>query len=83
MAERHGPELERPALDIFYRTEREWRVIAIWSSWLGFGGIYVGWRASGALLLGISILCQLVSWRAMRGAQRLEQQRIDRLVRGG
>lgn len=75
-----GPELEQARLDACYRIEREWGVISIWSSWLGFGAIYVGWRPSGAVMLGLSILCQLISWRAMRAVQRLEQQRIARLT---
>ncbi len=77
-----GPELERAALDIFYRTEREWRVIGFWTSLLGAGGFYVGWRGSAALLMALSTLSQIISWRAMRGAHRLEKQRLVRMGAG-
>jgi hypothetical protein len=70
---------ERHALGIFYRTERQWRVLACWTSLLGAGGIWLGARAGGVVLMSVSILCQLVSWRAMRGAQRLEAKRLARL----
>jgi hypothetical protein len=72
-------EFEQVAIDHFYRVERQWRVLSFWTSLVGVVGFWVDYRASGALLMGLSTLCQLLSWRAMRGTQRLEKQRIERL----
>ena len=70
---------EQATLDIFYRTERRWRVLALWTCSVGSVGVWVGARAGGAVLIGLGILCQLISWRAMRGAHRLEKRRLERM----
>jgi hypothetical protein len=75
--------LERPALDIFYRTERSWRRTACGLSIAGAMILIFArerYGATAVVVLVLSILCQLISWRAMRGAQRLEDKRITRLM---
>jgi hypothetical protein len=74
-------EFEQAVLDSFYRTERWWASSACWLSSAGaIMGIVSGeYRAAAIALLVMSIGCQLVSWRAMRGAERLEKKRIERL----
>jgi hypothetical protein len=78
-----GPQLEQPALDVFYHNERTWGRAALWLSTVGctIGIVSNEYRAAACLLI-LSIGCQLISWRAMRAAQHLEQQRIARLTRG-
>lgn len=75
------PDPEQPFLDLCYRTEKEWRVIACWTSCLAVAGMWLDRRAAAVVLLLCSLLCQAVSWRAMRGAQRLEKKRLARIDR--
>jgi hypothetical protein len=74
-------EFEQAALVSFYRTERWWASSARWLSSAGaiMGIVSSEYRAAAIALLVMSIGCQLVSWRAMRGAERLEKKRIERL----
>lgn len=72
--------LEQPALDAFYRVEKEWRLMACWTSCLGTAAaIWLDTRSPAVVLLACSVLCQAVSWRAMRAAQRLEKRRRARI----
>jgi hypothetical protein len=74
-------EFEQAALDVFYRTERSWGRAAFCLSSTGaviliFASEY---RAPAIVPLLMSICCQVISWRAMRGAERLEKRRLARL----
>jgi hypothetical protein len=71
--------LEQPVLDMFYRVSKEWQILGACTSGLGAAGIWLDWRAGGGVLMACSVLCQVVSWRAMRGAQRLENKRLARI----
>jgi len=47
---------------------------------LGAGAVWFEYRATGVVLFAISVLCQLISWRAMRAAQRAHEARMQRAV---
>lgn len=71
---------DRPALDAIYRTERQYRQLGVCTSLLAAGGIWGGYRGAGAVLMALSVLCQLISWAAMRAAQRAHDARTQRAV---
>jgi hypothetical protein len=50
-------------------------VVALWVEPLAGMDLRMG----ACVLLAFSVLCQLVSWRAMRGAYRLEKKRLARI----
>ena len=78
-----GPELEQAALESLWRAERWWSSAGLWFSGAAAAAcVFEHWGAALCLFV-LCLLCQLVSWRAMRGAQRLEQKRIERLERVG
>jgi hypothetical protein len=64
------------ALDVIYRTERHWRQLAVGASLLGACALWADYRASGVVLMALCLLCQLISWAAMRSAQRIHAQAI-------
>ena len=55
-------------LDVIYRIERQWRKLGAGTCLLG--AVCIDYRATGGVLMFISVLCQLISWRAMSIAQR-------------
>ncbi len=68
------------SLDVIYRIERQWRKLAGATSLLGAVAIWIDYRATGGVLMFLSVLCQLISWRAMRAAQRAHEARMQRGV---
>jgi hypothetical protein len=79
------PDPEQPALDALYRAERSWMASASWCSCAAVVFIigFSAYRSLAISLLVMGILCQALSWRAMRGAQRVEKTRLDRILRDG
>jgi hypothetical protein len=77
-------EFEQAAIDVFYRTEHSWATAARWLS-IAAGILLLSAPETrvptAVVLLAISVPCQVVAWRAMRGAQRLEDQRLARMNR--
>jgi len=67
-------------IDGLYRIERQWRKLGAGWSLLGAGAVWIGYRATGAALFALSVLCQFISWRAMRAAQRAQDARIARML---
>jgi predicted lipoprotein len=77
--------LEQGVLEYYYRTERSWASLARWLSCSAALLLIASTEyrvPAGVVLMALSIPCQVVSWRAMRAAQRLEKRRIERLTRG-
>jgi|GEM_PF-2881310 len=64
------------ALDAIYRSERGWRKLALVTILLGAGAIALDYRASGGVLMFLSVLCQLISWAAMRTARRIHDRQM-------
>jgi len=62
-------------LDRVYRTERTWSRLGVWASMTGAAAIWSGYRAGGAVVMAISVLCQIISWAALRAAHRIEDKR--------
>jgi hypothetical protein len=68
------------SLDVIYRIERQWRLWGVVWSLLGVIAFCAEYRRSGFVLMVLSCLCQLISWRAMRAAQRAHDARTQRAV---
>lgn len=68
------------SLELIYRTERHFRRLGAATSLLGAVAIWTGYSAPGGVLMFLSVLCQLISWRAMRAAQRAHDARTQRAV---
>jgi len=64
------------ALDAIYRSERGWRKLACGASVLGAVAIALDYRATAVVLLVLSILCQVISWAAMRTARRIHDHQM-------
>lgn len=65
----------RSTLDTVYRVERHWRILGAAASWLGVAAIWTDYRWTGAVLFGLSIAGQIISWAAMQAARRIEDKR--------
>jgi hypothetical protein len=63
-------------LDTLYRVDRHWRILGAVTSALAVAAIWTDYRATGAVLMAISIAAQIIAWAAMRAAQRVEAQRL-------
>jgi len=77
-------EFEQSVLDSFYRTERSWGSYARWLSCAGALLLIASTEhrmLTGVVLVALSIPCQVISMLAMRGARRLEDQRLARMNR--
>jgi hypothetical protein len=79
------PSVEQGMLNHYYRTERSWASMARWFSCSAALLLIASTEyrvPAGVVLMALSIPCQFVSWRAMRAAQRIEKQRLERITRG-